>query len=151
MSGFINSFQIAYPIQIRWKAGDFGGTVSATMTTTTTTGVAPTKATSTGPPDLVTSPHKSISTGAIVGIAFGGFITLALLAIAILYLFIKKRQFQPPGSSLSQTLPTSNPYEKPELSGTSSIPATQTHYFQVSSLNVFRAPLAHSLLRVTPE
>ncbi len=118
MSGFTNSWQIAYPIQIRWKAEGLSttssdatvsaGTVSRTGVTASSTSTA-TATRSNNEPS-----HSKLSTGAIVGIAIGAFVFFALLAAAILFVY-RNRKRRPEPLPPMREASDSGPYLRPEL------------------------------------
>ncbi|KAH8710193.1 hypothetical protein GQ44DRAFT_714539 [Phaeosphaeriaceae sp. PMI808] len=71
---------VAYPIQVR-KGGAPITPASNTLITSTTSGIIPWASTSVSS----NSPGR-LSTGAIVGIAFGGFFSIAVVALGIFWL-----------------------------------------------------------------
>ncbi|KAH6886934.1 hypothetical protein B0T10DRAFT_575324 [Thelonectria olida] len=99
--GMSNSWQVAYPIQIRWRAVDFQADTSTTAASETgiATSLTTIPATATGDTDSSqTSSHSSsdngshLSTGAIVGIAVGSFFFALLLAGVLACILLRRKR-----------------------------------------------------------
>jgi hypothetical protein len=99
--GMPNSWQVAYPIQIRWRAADFQTHASTTAASEarTESSIANPSATTTDTDSLETSSHTSpkneshLSTGAIIGIALGAFFFALVLAAAVsAYILIRRKR-----------------------------------------------------------
>ncbi|KAH8902629.1 hypothetical protein BR93DRAFT_931857 [Coniochaeta sp. PMI_546] len=101
------SWQIAYPIQIRWKSGDFAqASVTSTSSTSTSTTSSPASSIGGGPTG------SRLSTRAIAGIVIGVVIFVLLLGsliAAIILLMRRRRQPQTTASYSGSTyLPPNN-------------------------------------------
>ncbi|ORY07009.1 hypothetical protein BCR34DRAFT_570920 [Clohesyomyces aquaticus] len=82
------NWAVAYPIQVRMG----GSPTDTTSAITQSSEHTPPSTTSTGGANLATESKgsASLSTGAIVGIAFGGFFSIAFLALAVLWILRRR-------------------------------------------------------------
>jgi hypothetical protein len=80
-------YQMVFPIQVRSQSGEtIPKTSSASAPSTSTAGANTTSATP------ISSSHGSLSTGAIVGIAFGAFFALAFLIAGVMLFLYKNKK-----------------------------------------------------------
>lgn len=100
-------YQIVYPIQVRMKSGDTFSTITS-----------PAVGSITGGSLSATGSSSHLSTGDIVGTAFGSFFAIALVAAGILFFVYKSRQLRKRGDTPPAEPPigqTFVAYEKAEM------------------------------------